>query len=198
MNRACLGLLFAGFAAAAQPATGVDEPPRRGTWVETSLGVFTAMGGRPTFSSPQPYLGLTVGRDLGEKAAVFASLALSAASASCYQLNSSGDGCLGADSFGALFAEGGASYGFPMAVRTLLSLKMVGGFTDFSPAPVQTSGAVRNNAPGFHLGLGGSIEYATHLDHFAVGIDALYRYTFARYGLTIPSLAVMPRIRYVF
>ena len=57
---------------------------------------------------------------------------------------------------------------------------------------------MRNNAPGFHLGAGGSIEYATHLDHFAVGIDALYRYTFARYGLTIPSLAVMPRIRYVF
>ena len=38
--------------------------------------------------------------------------------------------CQAADSFGATFVEVGASYGFPVALRALLSLKMVGGFTD--------------------------------------------------------------------
>jgi hypothetical protein len=52
--------------------------------------------------------------------------------------------------------------------------------------------------PGFHAGGGFALDYDTHLDHFAVGLDALFRYTFARDSLTIPSLAVMPRIRYVF
>jgi hypothetical protein len=31
--------------------------------VETSLGVFTAMGGSATFSSAQPYLGIALGRE---------------------------------------------------------------------------------------------------------------------------------------
>ena len=116
--------------------------------------------------------------------------------------------CLGADSFGATFVEGGASYGFMVGLRSLLSLKMVLGFTDLSPAPVRSGNpaAVSNHLPGFHLGGGASLDYDTHLEHFAVGIDALLRYTLARYTdaggnsvtLGLPSLAVMPRIRYVF
>ena len=47
------------------PVAGVDDAPRRGTYVEAALGVFTAMGGSRRFSSGQPYLGMTVGHDLG-------------------------------------------------------------------------------------------------------------------------------------
>lgn len=192
-------------AAAAVPANGVNEAPRRGTFVETSLGIFTAMGGSPALSNAQPYLGMTLGRQVGEQAAVFASLGIGAASASCFQIDPQGN-CLAADSFGATFVEAGASYGFAVGLRSLLSLKVVGGFTDLSPGPVRNGSSVPDHLPGFHLGGGASLDYDTHLDHFAVGLDALVRYSLARYTpaggssqtLGLPSLAVMPRIRYVF
>jgi len=207
--RAFLSAFLATAAAAAQtdPAarppdslvvSGVDEVPRRGTYVEASLGVFTAMGGTRPFSSGQPYLGLTIGRDLGKRASVFASLGLGAASASCYQVSAGGDSCLGADSFGATFLEVGVSYGFPVAARTLVGLKLLGGFTDLSPGPVQRNGTVPDHMLGPHAGAGLSLDYDTQLDHFAVGLDALVRETFAGSSLKVPSLAVMPRIRYVF
>ena len=41
--------------------SGVDDAPRRGTYVEASLGVFTAMGGTRPFSSGQPYTGFVSG-----------------------------------------------------------------------------------------------------------------------------------------
>ena len=179
------------------PAAGVDDAPRRGTYVEASLGVFTAMGGSRRFSSAQPYLGMTVGRDLGERGAIFASLGVGSASASCYQPAPGGD-CLGADSLGATFLELGASYGVPLSPRTLLSLKLVGGYTDLSPGPVQSNGSVPDHLGGFHAGAGLSFDYDTRLDHFALGLDAVFRETFARADLKLPSLAVMPRIRYVF
>jgi hypothetical protein len=178
--------------------SGVDEAPRRGTYVEAALGVFTAMGGTRPFSSGQPYLGLTIGRDLGSRASVFASLGLSAASASCYQVSAGGGSCLGADSFSAIFLELGLSYGFPVAARTLVGLKLLGGLTDLSPGPVLRNGTVPNHVLGPHAGAGLSLDYDTQLDHFAVGLDALVRETFASSSLKIPSLAVMPRIRYVF
>ena len=114
--KALVMLVLLGTAAAAQPdpatrppdtvvVAGVDDAPRRGTWVEAALGVFTAMGGTRTFSSGQPYLAMSLGRDLGARASIFASLGLGAASASCYQRSPSGDSCLGADSFGATFIE---------------------------------------------------------------------------------------------
>jgi len=178
--------------------SGVEEAPRRGTYVEASVGVFTAMGGTRPFSSGQPYLGLTVGRDLGKRASVFASLGLGAASATCYQVSPGGDSCLGADSFGATFLEVGLAYGFPVAARMLVGLKLLGGFTDLSPGPVRRNGTVPDHMLGPHAGAGLSLDYDTQLDHFAVGLDALVRETFAGSSLKVTSLAVMPRIRYVF
>jgi hypothetical protein len=210
VKKLTLALLLVSAAAAAQPdptparghqgapANGVDEHPRRGTYVETSLGFFTAMGGSAGVSNAQAYLGVTLGHEIGDQAAIFASLGIGATSASCYLLGSNGN-CMAADSFAATFVEGGASYGVPLGLRALLSLKVVAGFTDLSPGPVQTtSGNVPDHVPGFHFGGGLSLDYDTHLDHFAVGIDTLLRYTMARYQMTMPSLAVMPRIRYVF
>ncbi|TMA15594.1 MAG: hypothetical protein E6J86_05465 [Deltaproteobacteria bacterium] len=123
--KALVMLVLLGTAAAAQPdpatrppdtvvVAGVDDAPRRGTWVEAALGVFTAMGGTRTFSSGQPYLAMSLGRDLGARASIFASLGLGAASASCYQRSPSGDSCLGADSFGATFT-------FPAYTRAAVS-----------------------------------------------------------------------------
>jgi hypothetical protein len=199
---ALLAALLAASAAQAAPASGaaalgVDDAPRRGTFVEASLGVFSALGGSTAFSTAQPYLGLTVGREISTRAAVFASLGIGAASASCYQPDPRG-GCLGADSFGVTFLEVGASYGMAVAPRTLLSLKALGGVTDLSPGPMRKDGAVPDHAFGLHLGTGFALDYDTRLDHFAVGLDAVFRYTVARDTLAVPTLAVMPRIRYVF
>lgn len=198
--------ILLGAALLAAPALGVDEPPRRGTFVETSLGVFTALGGSRALSGGQPAIAMTVGRELGPRAALFASLGIGAASASCYQLEARSGTCLGADSFGTTFLEGGGAYGFALARRSLLSLKVLAGVTDLSPSPVGNGSRVADHLVGFHAGIGGAFDYDTHLDHFAVGLDALLRYTLSRYTgpggnsqtLGLPSLAVMPRIRYVF
>lgn len=193
-------------ALAAVPANGIDEEPRRGTYVETSLGVFSAMGGSEPFSKLQPSLGLTLGRQVGARAALFASLGIGAASASCYQIAPDTGACAAADSFGATFLEGGAAYGMALGRRSSLSFKALAGFTDLSPGPVRNGASVPAHLAGFHLGGGAALDYDTRLDHFAVGVDALLRYTLARYTLAgggtrtlgLPSLALLPRVRYVF
>ena len=188
------------------PATGLEEAPRRGTFLESSLGVFTVFGGSAAVSNAQPYLSFSFGRELGDRATVFLSLGIGGASGSCFQLATDGS-CVGADSFGAVFAELGGSYGFMPAQRTLLSLKLVAGLTDLTPSPTQNGTSVPGALIGFHLGGGVALDYDTHLDHFAVGADVLVRYSIASYTpaaaqgsrtLGLVSLAVMPRIRYVF
>lgn len=208
----CLAAALAAPAARAQAdghareATGVDEKPRRGNFVETTLGVFTAMGGSRAFSNAQPYLGITLGREVGEQGSVFVSLGIGAASASCYTGVDAAGNCQGADSFGATFAELGGAYGMLLSTRTLLSLKLVAGITNLSPGPVRNGNNVPDNLFGFHGGAGASLDYDTHLDHFGVGLDALVRYSLVPYTpaggssqtLGLPTLSVMPRIRYVF
>jgi hypothetical protein len=188
------------------PATGFEEPPRRGTFLESSLGVFTVFGGSAAVSNAQPYLAFTFGQELGDQATIFASLGIGGASGSCFQVATDGS-CVGADSFGAVFVEAGASFGFVPAQRTLLSLKLVAGLTDLTPSPTQNGSGVPGALIGFHFGGGIALDYDTHLDHFAVGADVLLRYTMASYTLAagqgsqalgLVSLAVMPRIRYVF
>ena len=101
------------------PSNGIDESPRRGTFAEASLGVFATLGGSPAVSDAQPYLGLTVGRDLGNSASIFASIGTGESSNSCFQV--AAGSCAATDSFGATFLEAGASYGTWMARRLLLS-----------------------------------------------------------------------------
>jgi hypothetical protein len=188
------------------PATGVDEPPRRGTYVETSLGVFTAFGGSSGVSNAQPYLGLTLGHELGDRATVFAHLGLGSASASCFQVDARTNACAAADSFGLAFLEAGAAYGLEVALRTLFSLKLMAGVTDLSPGPVVNGSSVPDSLFGFHFGAGLALDYDTRLPHFALGLDVLFRYTIASYTpagstgqtLGLATLAFMPRIRYVF
>jgi len=191
------------------PETGVDQAPRRGTYLETTLGVFTTLGGSQPLSNAQPYLGLTVGHELGEAVALFASLGIGASSASCFQVSATGN-CVGADSFGATYLEVGASYGVTLASRLQLSGKLVFGLTNLSPAPVAGRDPVTgrdlkvaDNLFGPHGGVGLGLDYDTHLDHFAVGVDALVRYSAVNRSdgsgtLGLASIALMPRVRYVF
>lgn len=188
----------------AGPSNGVDETPRRGTFAEASLGAFATVGGSRALSNAQPYLGLTVGRDLGAASSLFASVGSGASSNSCFQPATAG-GCAGTDSFGATFLEVGASTGTWLTRRLLVSGKLMGGMTVLSPGPFTrkdgTSVPERAIAP--HAGAGLGLEYETRLDHFGVGLDAIVRYSLAsppdgsgKGG--IASLALLPRIRYVF
>jgi hypothetical protein len=187
----------------AVPSNGVDQAPRRGTFAEASVGVFTTLGGSRRFSNAQPWLGLTLGRDLGSAASIFASLGVGASSNSCFQ--SAQGGCLAADSFGATFLEAGGSYGVWVAPRLLLSGKVMGGMTVFSPGPFTRNDGttVPDRVIAPHAGVGVALEYQTRLDHFAVGLDTAVRYSLPKRvdgaGQSgIASLAVVPRIRYVF
>ena len=186
----------------AVPSNGVDQAPRRGTFAEASVGIFTTVGGSRRFSNAQPWLGLTVGRDLGAAASIFASLGVGASSNSCFQ--SAQGACLAADSFGATFLEAGGSYGVWVAPRLLLSGKVMGGMTVFSPGPFTRNDGttVPDRVIAPHAGAGVALEYQTRLDHFAVGLDTAVRYSLPKrvdggQG-GIASLAVVPRIRYVF
>jgi hypothetical protein len=189
-------------AAPAFPPAGIDPAPRRGTFAETALGAFATLGGSRTVSAAQPYLSMTVGHNLGERNALFLSLGIGASAESCFEIGRTG--CAASDSFGITFVEMGASAGTQIAPRTLLSAKVLGGVGIFSPGPfAHLDGSVPDRVVAPHAGVGAGIDYDTHLDHFSVGLDALARYSVAtrpdgqgRVG--IASIAVMPRIRYVF
>jgi hypothetical protein len=186
----------------AVPAAGLEEAPRRGTFVETSLGAFTTLGGSRRFSVVQPYLGLTAGRHMGGASSLFVSLGVGASSDSCFQLAPAG--CAGSDSFGVTFLEAGGALGLLRSDRLAFALEGVAGGTLFSSSPfAYQDGRVADALFAPHAGGGLSLEYDTHLDHFAVGFDALMRFTFANRPdgsgrATIPSLALLPRVRYVF
>ena len=188
--------------APAFPSGGVDPAPRRGTFAETALGAFATIGGSSRISGAEPYLSMTVGHNLAERSALFVSLGIGASGASCFDRGRTG--CAAADSFGVTFVEMGASAGTQIASRTLLSAKVLGGVGIFSPGPfAHLDGSVPDRVVAPHLGLGFALDYDTHLDHFSVGIDALGRYSLANKPdnqgrAAIASVAVMPRVRYVF
>jgi hypothetical protein len=196
--------LAAGAAAAdgVLPQLGVDARPRRGFFAEASLGAFTVVGGSRALSSAQPALGMAIGRDLGERSALFIQLGVGSGSASCF--DGPGGACRGADSFGITFVELGLRYGVPLLARLRLSGQAVGGLSVLSPAPIYDAAARRvpDSLSGPHFGLGAALDYDTRLDHFAVGVDVLGRYTAARRPdrgtFSLVSFALMPRIRYVF
>jgi hypothetical protein len=186
------------------PQLGVDPKPRRGLFAETTLGLFTSLGGSQLFSNGQPYLGMVVGRDLGDLANVFLGLGIGASSSSCFDLAANGADCNAADSFGANYLEAGGSYGLALSPRLRLSGRAVAGLTQLAPGPVKDTVAkvVPDSLYGFHFGGGAGLDYDTRLDHFAVGVDVIGRFTIARRpdsgSFTLFTLALCPRIRYVF
>ena len=124
---------------------------------------------------------MTLGRELGERAAVFASLGIGAASASCYQLARERR-LPGAPTRSAPpSSSSGLATAFAIAPRTLLSLKALGGFTDLSPGPVAEATAPCPTTFRAPPGRRARLDYDTRLDHFAVGLNLLGRHSLARY-----------------
>ena len=190
------------------PQTGVDPRPKRGIFAETTLGLFTSLGGTAPLSNGQPYLGMMVGRDLGDLASVFLSLGIGASSASCFDttVNCTVSAGGAPDSFSAAYLELGASYGVELSNRLRLSGRVMLGVTQLAPAPIKVKDPVKDYVPdalyGPHGGAGLGLDYDTRLDHFAVGFDVIGRFTIASRpdsgSFNLFTLAFLPRIRYVF
>ena len=188
------------------PQTGVDPRPTRGVFAETTLGLFTSVGGTQALSNGQPYLGMLVGRDLGDLATIFIGLGIGASSSSCFDTIASCTAHSNAapDSFSAAYLELGASYGIELSNRLRFSGRLVVGVTQLAPGPVKD--VVKNLVPdviyGPHGGVGLGLDYDTRLDHFAVGIDVFGRFTMASRpdsgSFSLFTIAFLPRIRYVF
>lgn len=190
---------------AAEPANGVPFEPRTGVYVETQIGVFTAMGGRRTFSNAQPYVGVSFGTDLPmlPDLSVFLTVAHGYNAGSCRGVDEAAGGkfCTSyvlednspsgsPEDFSVIPLEIGARYSFEMIPRLKATVALVGGYQLLTPQ-------VFEGAPGGspHAGLGLGIIYATRLPGLDVGAEVLGRYAFSP---TLPSLSIYPRIRYVF
>lgn len=210
-------------AGAATPTVGVEQKLRRGFFAETDLGTYfdTAKG---TTSSAQAYLQLGVGYDITDKFSAAVQFGLGASSGVCLQ-DVANDGTCGVvdsggnivrtvdpqtgqstsqvlpDNFSNSFYQLHLSYRFGLAERLALVPGVVVGYQKLDPGPAYksdcdpSSGADCLVSGGFMLGGDVSLEYATHMDHFFVGLDVEPRYVV---GPNLLSFAIFPRVKYTF
>lgn len=184
-----LGLLaISGIAEAAVPPHGVPLHVRRGFYTETDIGAFFTLGGNDVYSNPQSYLQLGVGVDLWDKLSLSGHVAFGANAFNCFA-GRVGDLCSQTDAFTLTFFDVQLAYLHPLGDRFYLTPKVLAGQTLLDPAPV---GDVTQ---GFNMGAGVGLEYATSMDHFAVGLDVVGRWVFRA---NIPAFSVFPRVKYTF
>jgi len=207
-----------------EPAVGIPFAVRRGFFLETQVGVFTAFGGSKTASNAQPFVGFSLGMDLSKTtqgATVFLSGGYGSNAGSCRDFASAtgGKAAAGTD------PDGGCFF-YPRASSTATTPQTTTGESpkDFNVIPIEVGlrfafgelaalpvnpyvGLVAGytfltpkvtDAAGMgspHAGLGGGLEYQTRLEGLTIGVEALVRVAFSP---MIPSLTAYPRIRYVF
>jgi hypothetical protein len=212
------GLLLTGLlsllpaaAFAATPPEGVAQEIRRGFFVSADMGVFfVPSGAQPNgYSDAQAYVQLEVGYDIIPQLSVNLSFGLGAVSNACYD-GYNNDGTCGPNAMGGR-SNGTSSENFTISYYQLtinynyyrlferldLSVKGVVGYALAAPSPVAVSGSgqVLTQEGGFSPGIGLGAEYATNLDHFAIGLDVVGRIVV---GPNIWTLAIFPRVKYTF
>jgi hypothetical protein len=180
-------------------STGSPEPIRTGFYAETSLGTFFTLGGGDSYSNVEAFLGIGVGYDIIKELSVSVQFQLAPSAGDCYVVNSAGaDQCptSGSSTFTMLAIDAEISYRLQVANRVFIPFRAFGGFADFTPVPSNALAPVTNSdvwAPTFGLATG--IEYATHFDHFTIGLEASGRFVLA---LNMTAIAIYPRIKYTF
>lgn len=198
-------------AEAATPSEGVPLVVRRGFFTETDIGGLVNFGGLDGYSNLQTYLQLGVGyslpvnaRSVGDTVELGFHVGIGASAGNCYgqrRLTDATRTCVGSavskilpDNFTVFFVDVSAAYLFGILERLYIGPKLVGGFTILDPPPVEggDGSLVRYGA---NAGLGVSLEYATNMDHFSVGVDVVFRFII---GPNIPSLQFFPRVKYTF
>jgi hypothetical protein len=189
-----LALALPAAALAETPSEGVALKVRRGFFTETDIGVFFTLGGDNDYSNAQTYLQLGVGYDVSETIELGAHFGIGANAQNCWAgFNSRGE-CNLSDNFTVTFLDVTAAYLFQLASRFYLSPKLAVGYTLLDPPPVQNS-ANEGISSGLNGGVGLGVEYATHMDHFSIGADAMVRFVV---GPNIPTVAIYPRVKYTF
>ena len=199
-------------AEAATPTLGVPTPIRRGFFTETDLGVFFTTGGQGANpSNAQAYLSLGVGYDLlaagKNRLAVGLGFSMGASAGACFgQIQDGNEGPICADpgavvnedagegllpdNWSATTVEATIWYGYEVLPRLMVTARGLGGIGLIQPkAFPEHEGAVPL------LGGGVGIEYATHFDHFSVGLDLAGKYFL---GPNVLGVAIAPRVKYTF
>ncbi len=192
-------VLLAPAAFAATPSEGVPLQVRRGFFTETDIGGFFTLGGDNAYSNLQTYLQLGIGyqftvNDGAGIVPIGFHVAIGSNAQNCFAgLKPNGD-CSQADNFTMTFLSLTGGYLARVVERFYLGAKLIAGYTLLDPAPVYTTGGAPVNG-GVNLGAALSMEYATNMDHFSVGIDVAFRFVI---GPNIPSFAFYPRVQYTF
>jgi hypothetical protein len=198
-----LMMLVPAVASAATPPEGVALKVRRGFYTDVDVGTFFTLLGADGYSNAQTYLQLGAGYDVLENVSVSANFGIGASAANCFATrNASSNVCqveLGSkkqevsDNFTVTFLNVTGAYLHKLAERLYVSPKVTLGYTLLGPAPTYSNGTEVTS--GINAGLGVGVEYATSMDHFSVGADAMVRYIV---GPNIVSVAIYPRIKYTF
>jgi opacity protein-like surface antigen len=214
--------------AAHEPSNGVPFIFRTGWFVETQIGVFTAIGGEKSFSNAQAYEGISFGYDMSLSASwashlgFFFSAAHGANAGSCRDIDPNSGSCATwtPNKLDPTSTDHSSQFGapqnfsvFPMEVGARLGFAEL--LPRFYPYVVATVGytfltpQIFQSAPGggIHFGVGAGVQYGTRLDGLAVGLEVLFRDAFITGPnpplntdpkLSLPSLSIFPRISYVF
>ncbi len=206
---AALAALAPAASRASAPAEGVPQVLRSGLFADVSLGGFATAGGRDptgqaTLSSPQVYLQLGLGYDLGRRFSVGASFGLGASASSCFAAAASGtcvfDGTrpatadnTAADNFTVALMTAQASYKLFFSERLTVQPRLYAGLAVLDPEPRRSGSSLVGRA--FAAGAGVGVEYATRLDHISLGADLSARWVT---GAQLLAFALSPKIKYTF
>lgn len=199
-------------AEAATPTLGVPTPIRRGFFTETDLGVFFTTGGQGANpSNAQAYLHLGVGYDVVSSGKHFLAVGLGftmgASAGACFgELVEGSEGMICADpakavnekmgegmlpdNWSATTVEASLMYGYEVVPRLMVTARGLGGVGLIEPMAFSNT---ENPVPLIGGGLG--LEYATHFDHFSVGLDLAGKYFL---GPNVLGVAIAPRVKYTF
>ncbi len=197
-----VGLLASAAVQAATPSEGVPLEVRRGFFTETDIGGFFTVGGDNGYSNLQTYLQLGVGYQLtinGGQGLIPIGLhvGIGANAQNCFAGLKTDGTCSESDNFTLTFLSASGGYLHRVVERLFVGGKVLAGYTLLDPAPVYNgTGASRTPVNGgVSIGVAGSLEYATNMDHFSIGLDVVYRLVI---GPNINCLQFFPRVQYTF
>ncbi len=198
-------ILSPALAAAATPSEGVPLKVRRGFFTETGIGGFFTVGGDNQYSNLQSYLQLGAGYQFSfganEENAVPIGLhvGIGANAANCHAGLTKALECSQSDNFTITFITLSGGFMRSIAERFYVGGKLLVGYTLLDPPP-QVDAAGNSFNKGINVGLALGVEYATNMDHFAIGVDAGWRMIipFGVEANLIQSLHFLVRVKYTF
>ena len=188
-------LVVSSSAYAATPAEGVPLQVRRGFFTETDIGGIFTVGGDNGYSNLQTYLQLGLGYQLTINEGkglipIGFHVGIGANAQNCWAGLNAAQACTQADNFTMTVLNASVGYLHQVVERFYIGGKLIGGVGLLDPDPVGDNNLVRGN-----FGVALSIEYATNMDHFSVGMDVSYRLVI---GPNISALMFYPRVQYTF